>query len=399
MPCALDILEETRTITFDYPYDNSATTFIPDNIFEDYLEDLGFGDDIAYNDLVFTNRIENMAIVDFNYVFDYILSLEGINAFKELKILRCQSNAISNLDVSQNLKLEQLWCYNNPITELDVSQNVNLEQLEISENNINTIDISQNVNLETLNVSRNNINTIDVSQNVNLKRLWINENNIENIDISNNIALEWFYCPGNFLTSINTSNNINLRHLYFGLDFITEVDLSDNFLLKRVEILEGQITTLDLSNNPQLEYVGLLYNDNLTSLNLKNGNNANLDHLICWGSEELFCIDVDAPVQDDYPDWHVSDWTIFSEDCSLGIEDILATQIMLYPNPAQNVLHLENSSGYHINSLKIYVVIGRRVFSLNHPTNLLDVSNLKAGLFFVSIKTDQGTLIKKFVKE
>jgi hypothetical protein len=420
MPCTLEILEETRTFTFDYPYDNSATTFIPDNEFENYLEDLGFGDDIAYNDLVFTNRIENMTILDFNYiVFEDVFSMEGIKAFKELKTLRCHSQQISSLDTSQNLKLEQLWCMENPITELDLTNNVNLNWLWAGYMNLTELDVSQNINLEKLTVYHNNINAIDVSQNVNLKEFSIFNNNMENIDISNNILLEKFWGGNTLITSLNTSNNINLKELYLGNSFITEIDLTNNTLLERLDFHESlltgldtstlinlkvlvgydnQLTTLDLSNNYLLE-AAILHNNNLISLNVKNGNNENIETFVTVNNYGLFCIEVDAPAQNGYPGWNVDDQVVFSEDCSLGMDDVLATQIMLYPNPVQHVLNIENSSNYHINSFKVYDVMGRMVFNLNHPNHPLDVSSLETGLFFVSINTVQGTLIKKFIKE
>jgi len=242
---------------------------------------------------------------------------------------------------------------------------------------------------------------------------------LQNIDISNNIALEYFSCGANLITSLNTSNNINLKELYFKFSLITEVDLTNNTLLERLDFHESlltglntstlinlkvlhaynnQLTTLDLSNNYQLEDAVLL-NNNLISLNVKNGNNANITSLVTVNNDDLFCIDVDAPVQDDYPGWNVDDWTAFSDDCSLGLEDVLATQIMLYPNPVQNTLYFENSSNFTINTIKVFDILGKLVLVENNKDNQLDVSKLESGLFFVLITTANGSLIKKFIKK
>ncbi len=423
-PCSLDNLVATGTITFDYPYNPTAITYIPDNVFEDYLEDLGFGDDIVFNDLVFTHRIVNMTNLFLNTIPENIFSMEGLQAFVALKDLRCGGHQITSLDTSNNLNLEWLWCYDNPISQLNVSNNINLTWLWAWEMNLTNLDITNNVYLEVLEVGVNNIGTIDLSQNINLKKIDLSSNQIENIDISNNSLLEEFFCGSNLFTSLNLSNNPNLINLNIGFGNIANLDFSnnnlieilslrDNFLtslnisnlnnLKRFDCWNNQITSLDFSFNPQLELVSV-YNNNLTSLNLKNGNNSTIETLYALNNDDLYCIDVDdedAANNDEFPysDWNVDSQVVYSEDCSLGVEDVLATQIILYPNPVEHVLNIENSSGFAIKTLKMYDVLGRLVLQERNPTNQLDVSNIANGLLFVKLETDKGVLVKKVLKE
>jgi len=427
-PCSLENLVDTGTITFNYPYNPTATTYIPDNVFEDYLEDLGFGDDIPYNDLVFTHRIVNKQLLflylGFGLISGEVVNMEGLQDFLALKELWCNGNLITNLDTSNNLFLERLVCSNNPISQLNLSNNVNLNWLWAWEMELTNLDLTNNVNLERLDISENAISTIDLSQNSNLKNLRLSSNQFENIDVSNNSLLEVFLCGNNLITSLDVSNNPNLLNLNISFGNITNLDFSnnnlieilslrDNFLtnlnisnlnnLRRFDCWNNQITTLDFSFNPQLELVSV-YNNNLTSLNIKNGNNSNIETFYSLNNDDLYCIDVDdedAANNGEFPysDWNVDDQVVFSEDCSLGLETFLENKIILYPNPAKETLFIENNSTYKLIYLKIYDITGKLVLHQDFQNNKIDISNLKTGLFFISIITDNGSLFKKFIKE
>ena len=90
---------------------------------------------------------------------------------------------------------------------------------------------------------------------------------------------------------------------------------------------------------------------------------------------------------------------IFQDTPILSVSNFTETDIRLYPNPVQNVLYLENNSGYTLNTLKVYDVLGRLVLEENNPTKQLDVSSLASGLLFVHMDTDSGVIIKKVLKE
>jgi len=60
-----------------------------------------------------------------------------------LALLRCQSNQISTLDVSQLVNLTLLNCGNNQLTALDVSLNINLNQLVCNNNQLDAATNSQ----------------------------------------------------------------------------------------------------------------------------------------------------------------------------------------------------------------------------------------------------------------
>jgi hypothetical protein len=89
----------------------------------------------------------------------------------------------------------------------------------------------------------------------------------------------------------------------------------------------------------------------------------------------------------------------YLENLGVGIEDVLETQISLYPNPIKDVLTINNDSGFTINNLKFYNVLGALVLKQDKPTHQLNVSKLESGLYFISLTTDKGNLIKKMIKK
>ena len=79
--------------------------------------------------------------------------------------LRCYTNKISELDVSQNPKLTELNSGYNPINSLDISKNPALTYLGCYNNNLSNLDVRQNPVLEYLDCRDTNITSLDISQN------------------------------------------------------------------------------------------------------------------------------------------------------------------------------------------------------------------------------------------
>ena len=206
-------------------------------------------------------------------------------------------------------------------------------------------------------------------------------------------ALESLDVTSNDLTILDVSNNIQLKEIY------ASNTGTDNL----------QISSLDLSNNINLE---LLHCENLfylESLNLKNGNNSILTVvLVCEEEGEsceliyLYCVTVDdevAAMNDEFPYtwWAIAADFVYSEDCTLAVDDNLQSQFVIYPNPTSDIINI--SSGEPINKIKVFDALGRLVLEEDNSSNQIDVTCLSTGLFFVKIETDQGTLVKKIIKE
>ena len=350
---------------------------------------------------------EAETIVHLQVSLQNISSLEGIEAFTSLKSLACGANQLSVLDMSSNTLLEYLSCGSNEINLLNVTQNLNLIELHCSVNNLQTIDVTQNTNLIKFYCGLNLLENIDLSQNLLLEDFLAFNNQISSINLNNNINLRSCVLEFNNLVSIDFSYNIDLSLLILFNNNLTHLDLSNNLELNQLGCDNNPLTgTLDLSQNENL--FGLSCTNTLiSSLNLRNGDNINLTRMWAQDNPNLTCIQVDdinfANSQDcdlnGSSGWCKDETVIYSEDCNLGIEDVLQKQISLYPNPAKDVLYLYNESISEISTIKVYDILGEQVLQKNNPINQIDISNLATGLLFVQIETDKGLVIKKIIKQ
>lgn len=92
---------------------------------------------------------------------------------------------------------------------------------------------------------------------------------------------------------------------------------------------------------------------------------------------------------------------VFTSALTLGTSsfDSVSNAISLYPNPATNLLTIENKNDLQINSISIADTNGRNVFETKNAVSTVDVSNLSNGIYFVRLATDAGIVTKKLVKE
>jgi hypothetical protein len=72
--------------------------------------------------------------------------------------------------------------------------------------------------------------------------------------------------------------------------------------------------------------------------------------------------------------------------------------IGLYPNPASDLLNINTREGH--SELKIFDTLGQLLLTKNINTqSSIDVSQLKAGIYLLSIESENGKVVKRFVKE
>lgn len=90
---------------------------------------------------------------------------------------------------------------------------------------------------------------------------------------------------------------------------------------------------------------------------------------------------------------------VYSEEDSVEEENNITVNI--YPNPADNTIFVEGCE--NINSINIYNVLGAKVYEKqtieNNNKNIIDITNLQNGIYFLNINTDKGNIVKKFIKK
>jgi hypothetical protein len=281
-------------------------------------------------DLSQNNNIENLHL-DNNSLSQIDLTQ---NTLLEGLIIR--NNDISQIDLSQNILLDILEIVGCELTQIDLSQNQLLRDIDLSLNNLTQLDLTQNTELRFLEVAVNELTDIDVSQSPDLEFMNVRFNNLYDLDITQNLALELLSCRSNQLTSLDTSSNSQLftldcrqnnitafdfsnngilSYVICGSNEFTSLDFSQNLNLLYLECSNSLLTDLDLSQNANLNFVFLYNNNFLEHVNLKNGNNTQINNLNTINSTNLQTICVDDVSYAITNFQNVEPQTIFVNDC------------------------------------------------------------------------------------
>lgn len=394
----------------------SQNTSVPDEVFEQFLIDMQY-DTAPVDGFVPTANIENIEFLDISFLG--IEDLTGIEDFSALKTLRCNFNLLTSLDLSQNTALESLECNDNEITSLDLSQNTALTTLNCSLNELTTLDLSQNTLLTNLNCSNISISSLDLSQNTALSSLDCSFNQLTNLNLSQNNALTFLDCNDNELTSLDLNLNPLLKNLncynnqltsldvgqqtdliflYCYNNNLSILDVSQNVELSQLVCYDNELTNLDLTQNTALAVLDCGTNS-LTSLDVKNGNNIIINTFRTIGNPNLNCINVDSAAYSTANWTNIDAQSFFSEDCeNLSIANELWDEFEMYPNPTFDILtiHIKDNASYYIANLNGQTLKNGELYA---GENKLKIGQLAKGLYILSIKTDQGMILKKILKK
>jgi hypothetical protein len=88
-----------------------------------------------------------------------------------------------------------------------------------------------------------------------------------------------------------------------------------------------------------------------------------------------------------------------TENDTIGLTENV-TLFNIYPNPVGDRLYIETE--VEIEEVVVYDVFGRHQLTEtpSRQGNLVvDVANLNSGVYFIQIKTEEGNITKRFVKE
>ena len=101
------------------------------------------------------------------------------------------------------------------------------------------------------------------------------------------------------------------------------------------------------------------------------------------------------------PDFNQDFPFLINGTVTLGVnQNDFASSISIFPNPVKNNLIISNNSENTIKSIEIIDLMGKVVKKENgNINNQFNVSDLASGIYSVNIISEQGTAIKKIVKE
>jgi hypothetical protein len=90
------------------------------------------------------------------------------------------------------------------------------------------------------------------------------------------------------------------------------------------------------------------------------------------------------------------------ENDTTNIISIYESDINIYPNPVNDRLYIETQTLTQTLSIEIYDIYGRVQILRNSETqqlsNSIDVSNLKSGIYFVKVRTEEGDIVKRIIR-
>ena len=180
-----------------------------------------------------------------------------------------------------------------------------------------SVQLTMIKNLTSLNVSFKEIKDLNgIEYFEKLVTLYCNNNLLTNLDLTQNFSLKNLVCHNNLLTDIKLGLKLDLNTLSCNNNKLEQLDLTGALNLQRLDCFANSLIELDLSLNKKLTYLDVS-NNKLTSLNIKNENNIILGNLNVMSNENLYCVEVDDPVQalSKYS-WYRSGFTSYSDNCN-----------------------------------------------------------------------------------
>ncbi len=214
----------------------SAGHIVPDANFREALRKYNIEFDDNHT---ITNPQVAVSVKELSISGREISSLQGIEAFTALQMLKCSENKLTTLDISANQALTGLTCSFNQLTSLDVSANKELTYLDCGRNQLTRLDVSANKALKVLICYSNQISLLDVSANIELVALSCSENRLTRLDVSGNTALKELKCKSNQLTGLAVS--AGLEELFCSDNQLTSLDVSASKALRYLDCRGNRI--------------------------------------------------------------------------------------------------------------------------------------------------------------
>jgi hypothetical protein len=145
------------------------------------------------------------------------------------------------------------------------------------------------------------------------------------------------------------------------------------------------------------------YNNLLSSLNVKNGNNSNFAQFNASGNASLSCIQVDNPsYSGSSSNWTKDAAASYSQNCASGISYHASEKsVLLYPNPSKGTLFV-TVRGTENAKVCLRDILGNCLWSKECPTGSdlkIDLTDKAKGIYFAEIMEGSKKSIKKIVIE
>jgi len=363
----------------------------------------------SYNSLIDLNISANTALTVVNFGRNQLAVID-LSTNLALQHLDCSYNQISDLELLVNTALEELYCYNNLLTNLDISSNTALKYLHCRDNFLTNIDLSKNLALERLYCHSNQITNLDLSKNTALIYLYTSDNPLTYLDVSSNTALQYLECSNNSLTDLDLTTNTALfylqclnNHLHLSNLYNFSQKISEKYwkwlgtqTLVKQTVVVGE--AIDFSEQKEFGSISTIFSVEKNGLPAHSSDYTETNGIITFFNVGNYTVTMtnSAIISNPYyPAKVIANFEVILAG-GVGIAEILANSISIYPNPTKAELRIE-SGDLRVEKVEILDISGKIVLA-SHETSI-NISQLSAGIYFVKLKTEIGELTKKVIKE
>jgi len=274
---------------------------------------------------------------------------------------------VSSLTLTGCSDLQTLYCYNGILTELDLSGCPNLTHVGCSYNQINSLDLSGCPNLKYLICFMNQLTHLDLSGCLNLLGIDCWNNQLQLSDL--------------FAAHLLIDNK---DEKWFGTQ-----NLQPQTAILGEELFSGQSVFNGIFTN-----YSVIQNDNPAS----ESNYTVIDGKLIFNTVGKYTVTMtnDAIISKNNSARVVVEITV---EKGTGIaETERASLLQVYPNPTTGELRIETGE-LRIKNVELFDMYGKKILTPQFSTlNLLDISHLPAGMYFVRITTGKDVVTKKVVK-
>lgn len=85
----------------------------------------------------------------------------------------------------------------------------------------------------------------------------------------------------------------------------------------------------------------------------------------------------------------------------LGVNEVLASQFSVYPNPSNDVVNISNAENILVKGITVTDLNGRTVKTIEFngvSEAQINISDLSAGVYMMNVSSDKGNITKKIIK-
>lgn len=316
--------------------------------------------------------------------------------------------SVANIDEQDHVVAIELASNNlNGTLPIEIGDFEQLTVISITFNELLTGNIPGEIgnlpNLEILDFWNNNLTgTIPsgIGNCTNLTLLTFEDNSLTgNIPESfvNFSSMTSFWLNGNQLSGeIPDIFSSWLELVYFSIGDFNLTGSNNNF--------SGE---LDFSMNSAMRGC-MIEGNNISSLNIQNGNNSNIPNSFfqAGGNTNLICVFVDDAVYSSTNWTNIDETATFVEtqaECdaiTVGVDELnFESNLTIYPNPTTGIINFINNGETAIKEIIITNSLGQVIDETNE-NNTLNISNFSSGIYLIRIQDINGNRANyKIVKE